>query len=157
MPSSVQAEFSYLEWQQLYDTEKPFELFVNLSADTSDHRRTNLVFKKHEPEIMADVRGRQDVYQLDTHGFKFATHPTKVIDFSDVTNVEQDYFAETVELIKLEVEGADKVVIFDWMVSVICMPEYIAYKCFHNRSSASAWTKNSLRRKPSTLRSPSIH
>ena len=117
MAKAVQAQFSYLEWQSLYKTEKPFELFIDHLPDTvKDQRRTNLVFRPTEYEPVTNVRGSQDLYALDVHGFAFTTHKTKVKDFREVETVEREYFAEMTEHIRRHVDGADKVVIFDWRV-----------------------------------------
>ena len=48
----------------------------------------------------------------------YHTHRTKVTGFTDRTLVERDYLPEVEALIREVVEGVDRVVVFDWRVSM---------------------------------------
>jgi hypothetical protein len=63
-----QAAFEYLEWQDLYEEEKPFEVFVQIPDGLPDARRTNLVFNKVCTQPVKDIRGNESEYTLNEHG-----------------------------------------------------------------------------------------
>ncbi|KAL9026671.1 MAG: hypothetical protein Q9196_004694 [Gyalolechia fulgens] len=111
---SISTTFQYLAWQKLYETEKPFKLFVDLPAHVSDQRRTNLEFRSKDAEDIIDVRGYEASFSLDIHGFQFIKHTTSVEDFHDLTEVQEKYFKEVAEIIRDNVEDVERVVIFDW-------------------------------------------
>ena len=51
-------------------------------------------------------------FNLETSGFRFVSHDTKVADFYDEDEIRRVYYPEIVELIKAE-SGAKRVVVFD--------------------------------------------
>ena len=111
---TVTAEIQYLKRLPLYRKEKPFQLFVPVAADT---RSTNLEFEAKE-HTFEDVRGREDIFSLDEHGFQFGVHPTKLDPelFGDRDAVETRYFDEVKEILR-EIEGGyDEIFLFDWRV-----------------------------------------
>ncbi|KAL9609701.1 MAG: hypothetical protein Q9167_005551 [Letrouitia subvulpina] len=109
----VQASLSFLHWQDLYNLEKPFQIFINIPEDAEDQRDTNLVFKRVCLTIR-DVRGLSTELSLDTNGFIYRQHTMRTTDCTDREDVEQSYLSEVEELLKREVEGADRVFFFDW-------------------------------------------
>jgi len=116
MVGKITGTISFVEWNPLFEVEKPFELFVSLPPEVPDQRTTNISFKD-VPVQIADVRGEEDKLSLDENGFVYRKHATKVTDFNDPLAIEQVYLPETVELLKREVEGADRVFVFNWKVS----------------------------------------
>ncbi|KAI9795222.1 MAG: hypothetical protein M1833_007304 [Piccolia ochrophora] len=68
-------QLNFLQWQDIYNTEKPFELMTDIPADAPDQRRTNLVFHSVGEQKIRDVRGVEDRYSLDAHGFAYRTAP----------------------------------------------------------------------------------
>ncbi|KAK3167106.1 hypothetical protein OEA41_010231 [Lepraria neglecta] len=109
-PHDEQAVLNYLEWQKLYGTEKPFQLFsVVGGGHLPDQRTTNLVFKEGEVETIHDVRGTESQYSLNKQGFTFRIYPTRVHDFGVRDEVENVYLPEIEELLRREVEGIDQV------------------------------------------------
>ena len=113
---TVQASISFLQWQDLYEVEKPFQIFIDIPEDAEDQRDTNLVFQRVYLTVH-DVRGIAAKFSLDSNGFKYRRHIMKTTNFADRKNVEQSYLPEIEELLKTEVEGADRVFFFDWRVS----------------------------------------
>lgn len=111
----VQASLSFLDWQDLYEVEKPFQIFINIPEDAEDQRDTNLVFKRVCVMIW-DVRGLSTELSLDTNGFIYRQHTMRTIDCTNREDVQQSYLPEVEELLKREVEGADRVFFFDWRV-----------------------------------------
>lgn len=114
--ASVRAQFEYLQWQELFRKEKPFELFLNIPNTATDARRTNLAFRAHDFEDVEDVRGNERTFELDKHGFQFRRHKSQLDNFSNAQAVESSYLKEVEDLVKREVNGADKVTIFEWRV-----------------------------------------
>ena len=59
----------FLQWQGLYEKEKPFEI-VTEAIQGSENRRTNLLFGTNGEQPITDVRGREDIrFTLDSHWF----------------------------------------------------------------------------------------
>ncbi|KAL2058644.1 hypothetical protein ABVK25_001372 [Lepraria finkii] len=116
-PHDEQAVLNYLDWQKLYRTEKPFQLFsVVGGGHLPDQRTTNLVFKEGGVETIHDVRGTESQYSLNKQGFTFRTYPTRVHNFGVRDEVENVYLLEMEELLRREVEGIDQVYFFDWRI-----------------------------------------
>lgn len=114
MPSGdVQVTLSFLQWQKLYEWEKPFQIFINIPDDAEDQRDTNLVFKQI-PISVYDIRGISTDFSLDTNAFIYRRHITKITDFTSRETVEQKYQPEIEQLLKHVVEGADRIFFFDW-------------------------------------------
>ncbi|KAI6125925.1 hypothetical protein EV401DRAFT_1036272 [Pisolithus croceorrhizus] len=59
-----------------------------------------------------DIRGKEDNYGLDTAGFQYFRHPAKHTKFTDDEEIKEEYYPESIELIK-KLTGASRVVIFD--------------------------------------------
>lgn len=117
-PFSVNLKF--LHWQPLYETEKPFQLFVNIPPEAEDQRTTNLVFEDVALPIQ-DVRGISNDWNIDEKGFVYRRHETNATleDFGSRKAVEQIYLPEVEDLLRKELEGVDRVFFFDWRVSLI--------------------------------------
>jgi hypothetical protein len=67
-----------------------------------------------DPRRVEIHNGRPHVkeFDLETNGFRFVDHDTKVKDFYDEDEIKRVYYPEMVELIKAE-SGAKRVVVFD--------------------------------------------
>ena len=67
-----------------------------------------------DPRRVEIHNGRPHVkeFDLETNGFRFVGHDTKVKDFYDEDEIKRVYYPEMVELIKAE-SGAKRVVVFD--------------------------------------------
>ncbi|MCJ1323487.1 hypothetical protein MMC10_000148 [Thelotrema lepadinum] len=108
---------NYLQWQAIYAEEKPYQVFSNISEkDSAIQQTTNLVFQPGELETIHDARGIEETFDLDTEGFKFATHQTRVCNFKDRRLVEGEYFQEMEQLLRKHVQDVDQVYFFDWRV-----------------------------------------
>ncbi|KAI1386070.1 uncharacterized protein F4822DRAFT_304772 [Hypoxylon trugodes] len=73
--------------------------------------------RPHIPQhtIIHDVTGEEEKYSLDSHGFQFLRHKSKVKylqDFQDDEVVKTNYYPESIQLLK-DVTGASRVFIFD--------------------------------------------
>lgn len=114
-PQDLTATLKFLSWQPLYETEKPFQIFMNLPPDVPDQRTTNLVFEDHQVRIR-DVRNTKQPASINEKGFIYRRHETSVTDFTSREVVEKQYLPEVEELLRKELEGVDKVFFFDWRV-----------------------------------------
>ena len=130
--SSIYASLKFLEWQSLYDVERPFQIFINIPEQVKDRRTTNLVFEDRLV-MVKDIRGGADNYSLDDYGFMYRKHETKTLDFEDRAMVENQYLPEVESLLRCEVSGVDRVFFFDWRVRASCftvwsIQKLISYK-----------------------------
>jgi len=67
---------------------------------------------RHHEVTIRDGRPLRDTFKLDTHGFAFVDHHTKVADFTDAAERKRVYDPEVAALIKQH-SGASEVVVFD--------------------------------------------
>ncbi|KAI6026551.1 hypothetical protein BKA83DRAFT_4244877 [Pisolithus microcarpus] len=69
---------------------------------------------REEPRIVEieDIRGKEGNYGLDVAGFQYSRYPAKHTNFTDEEEIKEEYYPESVELIK-KFTGATRVVIFD--------------------------------------------
>jgi hypothetical protein len=109
-----QASIKFLQWLPLYDHEKPFQIFMELSRDAKDQRKSNLAWDERSITVK-NFRDNRD-FQLDSHGFT----SRKMSGFSELDNVDKirKEFLPAVEgLLRKELEDVGTVFIFDWRVS----------------------------------------
>lgn len=115
MTQHITTSLNFLQWQRLYEEEKPFQIFINIPKDAEDQRNTNLVFRKVTLKVQ-DVRGHLENLSLDANGFMYRQHTTKMTSFRDRKIVGENYLPEIEALLKREVDGADHIFFFDWRV-----------------------------------------
>ena len=117
LPQDEEATLQYLDWQDLYETEKPYQLFSAISSEDLPNRRTtNLIFKEGDRELIRDVRKTESQFTLDRQGFTFISHRTAIQDFKSSEEIENGYLPEVETLLQREMEGVDQVYFFDWRV-----------------------------------------
>jgi len=68
-------------------------------------------YRQHEMTVR-NGRPLRDTFKLDTHGFVFVNHDTKVKDFTDEAERKRVYDPEVAQLIK-KYSGASEVLVFD--------------------------------------------
>lgn len=105
----------FLQWQDLYEIERPFQIFIDIPKDAKDQRDTNLVFEKVSCKI-EDVRDGVHNLSLDGNGFIYRRHATNVTDFTNRMTVDRNYLPEIEKFLKDELDGVDRVFFFDWRV-----------------------------------------
>lgn len=111
------AKLSFLQWQELYEREKPYEI-VTESRQGPDGRRTNLVFGTNEEQTIRDVRGIGVQFSLDRHGFTYRSTPSGFDAFESKKRILQEYLPWAASIIKQEAGDAERVFVFDWRVRV---------------------------------------
>lgn len=111
-----EASFEYLQWSELYEEEKPYEIFLDDTSLLNGVKRTNLEFKRSPVQQIQDIRGNESSYSLDTHGFQWVTSSVNVQDLRNEKGILGAYIPAMECLLLDRVEGADRVIIFDWRV-----------------------------------------
>lgn len=112
LPAHEYTCFEYLEQLELYQHEKPFQ-FTNPGADLAKGQRaSNLMWKARMPQRITDMRGQEETFDLDKHGFAVRKWPTALSsdDFDQFDLVKHIYSPEIHNLIKNVVKGADYVI-----------------------------------------------
>jgi hypothetical protein len=106
---TIRASFSYI-----VDTGVPPVRYIDWPE--MEHKAVPPQYRQYE---MAVRNGRPlaGTFDLDTHGFAFVEHHTKMRDFADEGERARVYDAEVAELIKKH-SGASKVVVFDHTIRI---------------------------------------
>jgi hypothetical protein len=112
----VQVTLKFLQWQPLYETEKPFQIFIDIPDDAEDKRNTNLVFED-VPLKVQDVRALGEIRSIDEKGFIYRKHKSSVSNFSNRKSVDETYLPEIEVLLRSQLDEVDRVFFFDWRVS----------------------------------------
>lgn len=112
-----QVRLRFLQWQDLYMEEKPFEI-VTEAIQGSENRRTNLVFGTNGQQTVRDVRGRErSRFELDSHGFAYEFKPCPFDGYDDKQRIIKEYLPWAESIIKHKVGDSGCIFIFDWRVS----------------------------------------
>lgn len=110
-------ELRFLQWQALYEREKPFEIVTD-AVQGSESRRTNLVFGTNGRQTISDIRGREDTrFALDSHGFAYKSKPCPFDGYDNKQSIIDEYLPWAESVIQQEVGDMGRVFIFDWRVS----------------------------------------
>ncbi|KAI1376896.1 hypothetical protein F4677DRAFT_445214 [Hypoxylon crocopeplum] len=100
----------YLEWNPLFEREKPYQIITNVPPGCPT---SNLSFRLFDEEQMHDVRGHEDEFNLDDHGFTFVKQHDALPQFSKDT-IEEEYIPLMSEWLKKNIDDAEEVYVFDW-------------------------------------------
>ncbi|KAF2809389.1 uncharacterized protein BDZ99DRAFT_509002 [Mytilinidion resinicola] len=111
--TTQQMKLKYFQWDEKYRTEKPFQLYADIPAGVPDSIRGNVKFTDGETETIEDVRGQEEKYSLDNHGFAFCGFETDFCGWEEKTAVETEYYRQMEEILTTKVPGADLVHIFE--------------------------------------------
>ncbi|KAK4445900.1 hypothetical protein QBC34DRAFT_153899 [Podospora aff. communis PSN243] len=109
--------FTYMKWNsELYETESPFQILIEIPKNAPDQRTTNVEFEAGPPETITDVRTTMDSWSLDQHGFQYFSMNTGLAAkrFSDPAFVREKYLPQCVSLLKKALPGAERVHFFGW-------------------------------------------
>ena len=107
----------FLQWQDLYKAEKPFEIVTD-AIQASEKRRTNLVFGTNGQQTIRDIRGCEGTrFALDSHGFAYISNPCPFNGYDDKQRIVEEYLPWAESVIKQEVGDNCRIFIFDWRVS----------------------------------------
>lgn len=101
---SIEASLNYLA-----PTEQRPVYYARALAESE--RRNGLAPEPHRVRIR-DARRLSEAPTLDRNGFQLVAHRSRVTSFSDRALIENEYYAEAIQVIR-QVTGAEHVVIFD--------------------------------------------
>jgi len=113
-PEHQSIELVYARDLPLFKHEKPYSVLTYFKEDQVS---SNIKWEEGKTEDIHNIRGKEEDFKLDTHGFYFRTIPTAFTQWDVPKLVEKCYLSEVSELLKNNVDGADHVEVFDWRVS----------------------------------------
>jgi len=114
---TVSAGVQYVKRLKIFETEVPFQSFVDIPEDAPDQRKTNLEFTINI-ESFGDMRDNINSFSLDKHGFMVKQEPLPFSSefFTRREEVEKLYFPELERIIGEVCGEVEKVHFFDWRV-----------------------------------------
>lgn len=119
IPRDTTSSIKYIKDLELYEREKPFHILINIPPDAPDQRHTNLEYEDRE-EVFHDVRGKEQDFNLDDHGFTYRHHDFCFEEYENRAAVEANYLPKIEQFLRAEVQDVDKVFFFDWRVLSLC-------------------------------------
>ncbi|KAL2672319.1 hypothetical protein Neosp_013023 [[Neocosmospora] mangrovei] len=93
-----------------YKTEKPY--YSNVPFTETDAPSTNVVSKKSRVTLH-DIRGNENLFTLDTHGFELIKHPSDFDQWQDGHKVVQEVYPRIINLLKAQLGENVRVIVFD--------------------------------------------
>lgn len=114
--SHSQASLGFLSDLKIYTEEKPYHLTLSKDRD-SDSILTNIVYDIYDNMRVTDVRGSENHFTADEHGFQFETWRTSLTesDFDSDSEVRRRYFPEIIKLLETKL-GAREVRIMQYSI-----------------------------------------
>ena len=117
-PRDETVNLGYTKWLPIYETEKPFKILSDLrSSEHDDYSPTNVESEKGEPETVHDLRGQENNFTLDSHGFQAIRHDWAPEDWFDVAAVDREYLPRVDKLLREKIPGITHIHLFNWRVS----------------------------------------
>jgi len=113
----ILAQFNFLKPLDLYNTEKPYWLFIGKPDSDPKVETTNVVTNMVTGIMVKDVRGYESEFTLDKQGFRFITHNQTFKSFDDEEKVKTEFLPEVERIIKDHVHSTSRVLVYDWRVS----------------------------------------
>lgn len=80
--------------------------------------KTNLKFAEAPEEVITDVRGHENEFNLDDNGFSYLSYKFPSIDMFNEAAVKEILYPKAEEFLKTRVAGVDRVYFFDHRVRV---------------------------------------
>ena len=98
----------------LYDTkpEVGVRAYQYINVDPVTGKRERNYGTEYKDIVVENLRGKEDSVTLDTAGFQYFKHTSKHTSFSNDEEIYQEYYPESIDLIK-SLTGASRVVLFD--------------------------------------------
>jgi hypothetical protein len=112
----IVSKVKYLQWQKLYERERPFNVLIDILKDAVDPRWNNLVFEEKDT-VFEDISTKPADFNLEDHDFYFQRHDHTFNAFEDQKTIEKQYLPEVERFIRQYVPDADRVHFFDWRAS----------------------------------------
>ncbi|CZT48568.1 uncharacterized protein RSE6_09284 [Rhynchosporium secalis] len=96
-----------------HDFEKPFQI---ASSFPGEYTKSNIDFTHAVAEVIHDLRGSQDAYGIDSHGFAVIEHYSAMVDWSDKEAIEKLYLPEVEKIMTAHLDNVNEVYFFNWRV-----------------------------------------
>ncbi|KAA8631814.1 hypothetical protein SMACR_09154 [Sordaria macrospora] len=103
------AKLNYIRWEDKFRTEKPYE-FISQAPEGCP--RKNFTLAASPEQAIHDIRGSEELFNLDDHGFQIVRQELGAIP-TDQEGIEKEYLPKVIDLLQNIDPGAE-VVIFDW-------------------------------------------
>jgi hypothetical protein len=128
-PIDIQTKLKYLQWQSSYTGTRPYRIaqFGRKRKHDDENKPHNLIFQEGDvAETIRDIRGTthgegNHEFSLETNGFVYREYPaplfTNAKDFGDPDHIQKVFLPDCERILKTEIEGVDRIIIFDWKVS----------------------------------------
>ena len=106
-PATTTANLLYLT-----EPEGGVRAYQHINADPITGERKKNYGGVNKDVVVENLRGKEDTVTLDTAGFQYFKHTSKHTSFANDEEVYQEYYPESINLIK-SLTGASRVVLFD--------------------------------------------
>ncbi|KAJ5352053.1 7 alpha-cephem-methoxylase [Penicillium brevicompactum] len=93
---STTAIFSYIKWDSKFEHEKPYFMLMDCP---DDFPQRNYESEEGPTEIVHDLRGQFEKFNLDDHGFVATTQQLVITDFNEET-VNKSYLPSLEQLVR---------------------------------------------------------
>ncbi|KAI3318885.1 hypothetical protein HD806DRAFT_304982 [Xylariaceae sp. AK1471] len=104
----------FLQWNSLYENERPFQIFMDLLPDAEDRRKTNLVWDEKQIEV-ENFRDQAPKFQLDTHGFATFRLPGFRL-LPDRDTIMEKYLPAVKDMLQSQLQDVGTVFVYDWRI-----------------------------------------
>ncbi|CAG9949519.1 unnamed protein product [Clonostachys rosea f. rosea IK726] len=112
--SKIITSLWYLQRLPIYTTQKPY--YVNFPVPQNDAApaQHNILHERYDGIDIHDIRGNEDAFKIDTHGFQLVRDSTSMSndDFEQDSIIRQRYYPEIISLVTKTL-GATRVVPFE--------------------------------------------
>jgi hypothetical protein len=117
-PNEQWVSLSYVDWDERQpQSSAPFQVYSVPSNAPWPRETSNVAFSAREPHVIQNVRGREQEFHTDTHGFSFVKcEPCDVLKWNDEESVTRTYYPWVIDLIRSEIQDADEVHVFQHRV-----------------------------------------
>jgi hypothetical protein len=122
MAHQVQVNLEFLKPLDKYKTEKPYRLFVGLPDASDDFPVTNCETEEFCVSLH-DIRGRENNYNLDEHGFQCIRYTHAFSSWDDAESIDTQYLPQVEKSIRENIPDARRVVVYNWRVNKTILPE----------------------------------
>ncbi|CAG8316607.1 unnamed protein product [Penicillium nalgiovense] len=126
----IKTKLKYLQWQSSYSHTRPYRVaqFGRKRKNNEQKKPHNLVFQDGDvAETIRDIRESTAAednqrFTLETNGFVYGRYPAPLFtnpkDFGEPDHIQNVFLPECEAILRNEIEGVERVFIFDWKVSI---------------------------------------
>jgi len=111
-PNHETHQLRYATWDERFRVEKPYTIVSDMPW-LEGNLKTNLKFAMAPEEVITDVRGHENEFNLDDNGFAYLSYKFPSIDMFNEAAVKEILYPKAEEFLKTRVAGVDRVYFFD--------------------------------------------